>query len=303
MNIPSCKWQDDITNGEEVVECQHCGDLYEFKIFSIPSGKSIALTSSPFFNLVMMVSGTANITNRQSNFELKMGQVWLASSDESFRLGNIHKNQDAVVICVGVRAAMLSRFYERYDNALLHKKQAPNMMKSVLPRGKAPFIFPSCELTKLTLDSFRLFGQLDNDGLNALKLEELLLLKLNSDHGKMLANELLNQVNPEQEAFRRFMETNITNNWSLADYAKQIGMSLTSFKNMFSLVFRGSSPKSWINERRLRYADVQLHTTSKRLVDIALESGFSSQSYFTQLYKSKYRISPSLVRKECVSWV
>ncbi|WP_226648328.1 helix-turn-helix transcriptional regulator [Microbulbifer variabilis] len=300
MNIPSCKGQDRFSNRDVVVECQHCGDLFELKTYSIPRGKSVVLTFSPFVNLVMMVTGSASIKYDQSSFELTMGQVWLAGFDEEFELTNDLKEQDVVVICVGIRAAMLTRFYERYDNALLNKKQALKMVKSVLPKGKAPIIFPSCDLTRLTLDSFRLFSRLDDHGLNALKLEELLLLKLKSDHGQILADELLNRVNPAQEKFRRFMEANITKNWSIATYAKNIGMSLTSFKNMFGQVFRESSPKSWVNERRLRHADIQLRTTSKRLVDIAIESGFSSQSYFTQLYKSKYGVSPSEARQKCI---
>ncbi|WP_444933246.1 helix-turn-helix transcriptional regulator [Microbulbifer sp. JTAC008] len=300
MNTPSYKGQDGFRNSRVAIDCQHCGDLFELKTFSIPRGESIVLTFSPFVNLVMMVTGSAGIRYHQSNFELTIGQVWLAGSDEDFELSNNLKDQDIVVICVGIRAAMLTRFYERYDNALFRKEQALKMVKSVLPKGKDPIVFPSCELTRLTLDSFRLFSRLDDEGLNALKLEELLLLKLKSDQGQILADELLNRVNPVQEKFRRFMEANVTKNWCIATYAKNIGMSLTSFKNMFSQVFSESSPKSWINERRLRHANIQLRTTSKRLVDIALESGFSSQSYFTQLYKSKYGVSPSEARQKCI---
>ncbi|WP_413662027.1 helix-turn-helix transcriptional regulator [Microbulbifer sp. CNSA002] len=287
-----------MTYNEAVVECQHCGDLFELKTLLLPSGHSISFTFSPFVNLVMMVTGSANIISYQSSFELTMGQVWLAGSEEEYKLSNNGGDQEAVLICVGIREAMLARFYERHDNALLRKTQALNVVKSMLPRGKAPIVFPSCDLTKLTLDSFQLFRQLGDDRLNALKLEELLLLKLKGDHGQILASELLNRVNPAQEKFRRFMEANVTKNWTIATYAEHMGMSLTSFKDMFGQVFKESSPKMWINERRLRHADIQLRTSSRRLIDIAVESGFSSQSYFTQLYKSKYGIAPSEARQK-----
>ncbi|WP_444897025.1 helix-turn-helix transcriptional regulator [Microbulbifer sp. VAAC004] len=299
MNIALSKGQVCCSEREITIESHHSGDLIELITISIPQGKSAAFIFAPVINLVLMVAGSASITYNQSKFELSVGQVWLVGSDTDFNLSNKSESQDIVAICVRIREAMLARFYDRYDNALILKKQAAKMVESSLPKYASPIIFPSCELTRITLDSFRLLGRLDNDGLNALKLEELLLLKLNSEHGEILADELLNRVNPTHEKFRRFMESNTTKNWSVATYAKQIGMSLTSFKKMFGQVYKENSPKAWINEKRLRHADIQIRTTNRRLVDIALESGFSSQSYFTQLYKSKYGISPSEARQKC----
>ncbi|GAA5442512.1 HTH-type transcriptional activator RhaS [Microbulbifer sp. NBRC 101763] len=299
MDIPIGKEQNRFVNREVVVECRHCGSLFELKMLSVPYGESIGLNFSSPLNLIMVAAGTALVKGNQSSFELTVGQTWLASSNSDFRLSSDLRGHSIIIICVGIRAAMITRFYQRYDNTLLHKRNGINIDSSTLPEDKAPIVLPGCELTRLTLDSFRLFSLLGDDGLNTLKLEELLLLKLNSDHGPILAAELLNHINPLQENFRRFMEENFTKNWSVATFAKHIGMSLTSFKNMFGQVFRESSPKSWINERRLRYADAQLRTTRKRLIDIALDSGFSSQSYFTQLYKLKYGVSPLGARQQC----
>uniref|UniRef100_UPI00351B7704 helix-turn-helix domain-containing protein n=1 Tax=Endozoicomonas sp. Mp262 TaxID=2919499 RepID=UPI00351B7704 len=41
----------------------------------------------------------------------------------------------------------------------------------------------------------------------------------------------------------------------------------------------------------------QLVNTDKSIIDIALESGFNSQSYFTQLYRKRFNQTPSHSRQ------
>ncbi|MCO1333492.1 AraC family transcriptional regulator [Microbulbifer sp. OS29] len=300
MIITCRKESDEPSRGGSFIECQFPSDLFKLQKILVPPGEVVSLDFSSNVNLVMMISGSAGIECDciDARFQLDSGQVWLASAVNRFLLSSKGDGAEVVAICISIQAAMLDRFYERYSKALLRAKNK-QVGASVRPTCKNNlFIFPECDLVRFTLDSFNVFSQLGDDGLMVLKLEELLLLKLNSDYGRILADELLGQVNPENERFRRFMEANVTQNWSMVIYAKHIGMSLTAFKNMFGRVFREESPKAWINTRRLRYADIQLKTSNKRLVDVALDNGFSSQSYFTQLYKAKYGLPPSEVRQK-----
>ena len=73
-------------------------------------------------------------------------------------------------------------------------------------------------------------------------------------------------------------------------------MGLTSFKELFGSVY-GVSPRAWISERRILYAHHLLLNSEMSIVDIAMESGFSSQSYFTQSYRRRFGCTPSRSRQ------
>lgn len=154
------------------------------------------------------------------------------------------------------------------------------------------------DLTKnaiITLDKF------NNDNLSEvlrdLKLEELLLLILHSENGFSICQMLRKQTAKAAERLHLFMEKNFLSDWNLNQFAKEFGASLTTFKELFYEVYN-VSPRAWITERRLLYAYNLLLSSETRIVDIAIESGFSSQSYFTQSYRRRFGTTPSKVRNE-----
>ncbi|WP_217273962.1 helix-turn-helix transcriptional regulator [Shewanella sp. VB17] len=135
------------------------------------------------------------------------------------------------------------------------------------------------------------------DILYELKLEELLLLIVHSSSGSELCRLLRQQTNRSSDRLHIFMEKNYLKEWKLNEYAKEFGSSLTTFKELFFEVF-GVSPRAWITERRLLYAYNLLLSSETRIVDIAIEAGFSSQSYFTQSYRRRFGVTPSKVRTQ-----
>jgi len=128
-----------------------------------------------------------------------------------------------------------------------------------------------------------------------LKYEEMLILLLHSSGGAQLYALLSQQMNRTSERLRRFMELHYLKEWKLNDYAQEFGASLTTFKELFNEHY-GMSPRAWISERRLLYAHKLLLTSKMSIVDIAMEAGFSSQSYFTQSYRRRFGTTPSKVR-------
>jgi len=70
---------------------------------------------------------------------------------------------------------------------------------------------------------------------------------------------------------------------------------------LFLLAFGESGPqlmsiRAWISERRILYAHQLLLNSEMSIVDIAMEAGFSSQSYFTQSYRRRFGCTPSRAR-------
>lgn len=128
-----------------------------------------------------------------------------------------------------------------------------------------------------------------------LRIEELLILLLSTEQGSDLM-ALLRQLSHRQvDRLQIFMEKNHLKNWKLKQFAREFGMGLTTFKELFSHVY-GTSPRTWICERRIIYAHQLLLTTEMSIVDISMESGFSSQSYFTQSYHRRFNMTPSKAR-------
>lgn len=120
---------------------------------------------------------------------------------------------------------------------------------------------------------------------------------LTREFGRKVANNTIAD-NPQHARLLRFIENNIVNDWSLEYYARSVGMSLSTFRRVFHEVFDEPSPKAWLVRQRLRYAHAKLKHTNTNILDIAFDCGFSSQSYFTQAYKKRYGVAPSMVRKK-----
>lgn len=128
-----------------------------------------------------------------------------------------------------------------------------------------------------------------------LRIEELLILLLSTEQGADFM-ALLRQLSHRQvDRLKIFMEKNHLKNWKLKQFAREFGMGLTTFKELFNRVY-GTSPRTWICERRIIYAHQLLLTTEMSIVDISMESGFSSQSYFTQSYHRRFNMTPSKAR-------
>lgn len=81
-----------------------------------------------------------------------------------------------------------------------------------------------------------------------------------------------------------------------AEIAKAAGYSFYHLTRIFTAVI-GEPIGSYIQKRRLSNSCKQLLYTHKRIIDIAMESGFGSSEAFSRAFKSAYGISPALYRK------
>ncbi|EMS1065100.1 helix-turn-helix transcriptional regulator [Providencia stuartii] len=128
-----------------------------------------------------------------------------------------------------------------------------------------------------------------------LRISEFLLLLSYSEQGSKLLANLRQLSNRQAKRLQNFMENNFLKEWKLADFAKTFGMGLTTFKELFNAVY-STSPRSWISEKRIMYAHQLLVNTQMSIVEISMEAGFSSQSYFTQSYRKRFGYTPSKSR-------
>jgi AraC-like DNA-binding protein len=82
----------------------------------------------------------------------------------------------------------------------------------------------------------------------------------------------------------------------LADVAQAVGASPFSLCRAFKY-FMGLSIHQYLRRLRLRSGLEMLATSNSSLVDIALETGFSSHAHFTTSFRSEFGLSPSGFRR------
>lgn len=88
------------------------------------------------------------------------------------------------------------------------------------------------------------------------------------------------------------IDANITNGITLCSVAKKAGMTESAFSRRFSAV-NGISFKQYVVEKKIQHAVRLLKTTKKKMIDIALDSGFDSISGFYDAFKKKTGTTPS----------
>lgn len=98
------------------------------------------------------------------------------------------------------------------------------------------------------------------------------------------------------EAAINFMENHIDSDITVFDIARAVGYSYYHLSHIFPLYVH-ETIGSYLKNRKLSYATKLLLNTDKRLLDISLELGFTSNEAFTRAFKKRYHINPFHYRK------
>jgi AraC family transcriptional regulator len=93
-----------------------------------------------------------------------------------------------------------------------------------------------------------------------------------------------------------FMHDNLSRSIRLSELASLAGLSASQFGRAFK-VSTGMTPHKWHLAVRIEYAKRMLGDRKNRLVDIALEAGFSEQSHFTRVFTAANGVSPHAWRR------
>jgi AraC family transcriptional regulator, exoenzyme S synthesis regulatory protein ExsA len=164
---------------------------------------------------------------------------------------------------------------------------------SELPKY-SPFVIHGSDMEIAIRDSILKYLESQNENtskLMELKLEELFLMILAGNYRKQLLLFLHQLFDETSNTIEYVVGENLLKPFTLAQYSKLCGLSLSSFKREFTKHYH-ASPKEWINNERLNRAHLMLQNTSKNVSEVAFECGFESASYFIKLYKSKYGVTP-----------
>lgn len=133
-----------------------------------------------------------------------------------------------------------------------------------------------------------------SSGLIKIKLLELLFDVADTDENFYF--QFLQLKRKERKSITEVIEENIFNPVSLNDLAYLSGRSLSTFKREFKEIYN-TSPLNYIRNRRLDKAKELLTHTSFSVTDVCFSTGFENVSHFSKVFKERFGISPSLLKK------
>ncbi len=129
-----------------------------------------------------------------------------------------------------------------------------------------------------------------------LKINEILLLLLCGEHQQEVRAFLSHLFDQSAENISLIIRNNLFQPFTLEEYAKMCGLSLSSFKRQFARLY-DAPPKKWINEARLKHARELLLHSRNNVNEIAYECGFENVSYFIKQYRQLYGTTPKSAQR------
>jgi AraC family transcriptional regulator len=111
-------------------------------------------------------------------------------------------------------------------------------------------------------------------------------------HGGMAPHRLRKAIGLIDQHLAREEEGRV----ALRAVAKEVQMSYFHFSRAFKQSM-GMTPTNYIAERRIERAKKLMRETELPIVEIALRSGFSSQSHFTTSFRRLVGVTPRSFRK------
>lgn len=111
----------------------------------------------------------------------------------------------------------------------------------------------------------------------------------------------MKELSPLERAIE-YIESHLNEDIGLGDVSRETGYSYYHMTRLFSAVL-GESVGHYINRRRLYNASEALIRTDRRVIDIALDSGFESSEAFSRAFKAAFGSSPAEYRRAGLSLV
>ncbi|WP_369309387.1 helix-turn-helix transcriptional regulator [Providencia rettgeri] len=142
---------------------------------------------------------------------------------------------------------------------------------------------------KKVLDVFTYLLQLSED--NFLQFAYTYCLGFDNEYFSALLYKYISG----NKDFCSFIETHFMRQWSVVRLAQEFDLPVRKFNELFLCTY-GQTAKRWLLERRIKYAKQLLTTTSMRVIDIAIECGFSSHAHFTDRFRRYLNCSPKQYR-------
>lgn len=236
--------------------------------------------------LVFLLKGVKHIHLGEENIVAHAGDLILLKRGAYFMSDYITDGSDYQSLMLCTDDALLRAFISEdagFSSAAHMPRSIPSPM--VIPCS------PEVQQVRDTILSYLQHPHNNTSKLLELKIREVLLLLLSGPHQQAVLSFLFHMFDSSAESITLTIRYNLLQPFTLEEYAKMCGLSLSGFKREFSRLYH-APPKKWINEERLKHAQQLLLQTRKNVNEIADECGFENVSYFIKQYRLLYGTTP-----------
>lgn len=234
--------------------------------------------------LVLQVSGLFTLETAGQKISMKGGEMLLIRKNQ---LGQITKmplpgeNYETIVICL----------QEDLLRKIALEEQVEVQQKYI---GPPNILIPANDFLRGYFQSVMPYvrnpAEKLTEEMGILKIKEGVKLLLHAMPG--LSNFLFDFSEPHKIDLEKFMLSNFHFNIPVGKFAQLTGRSLAGFKRDFKKTF-DSSPRQWLQERRLTEARHLIEHKHRKPSAIYLDLGFESLSHFSHSFKKRFGKAPS----------
>ena len=253
------------------------------------------IVSVGIFNSLIARKNTKISKNRKATmFEIELP---IENSGISFIDNYSAEVKDNVIICAKPGQTRHTRFpFKCFFVHLIIKEGALYNTLTALPdfieiRNKAKYREIFEKLNKYYGTPF------ENDEIMLQSLVLELIYALSRDAKKQFGNQNTSGNYAVIENSVKYIKENLTDDLSLEAISARFNLSPIHFHNIFKVAV-GSTLRDYVEEQRIKKAVNMLISTELSLTEIALECGFSSQSYFSFVFKRRMKVTPRNYTKE-----
>jgi AraC-like DNA-binding protein len=235
--------------------------------------------------LAFQFSGETHIQHQNGVMVLKKNQVLLARKNQLTKTLKIPTaGEEYKIVSVILTDIVLHQFAldsdiinnKKYEGETILFLKPDTLIKSYF-QSLIPYVEKSKKISK---------------NLAAIKTSEAIELVLNQRPS--LKTFLFDFSNPHKIDLQKFMLQNFHYNVPIENFARLTGRSLAGFKRDFEKVFQ-TSPRKWLQEKRLTEAHHLIHKKKQKPGDIYLDLGFENLSHFYTSFKQKFGITPEML--------
>ena len=211
--------------------------------------------------------------------------------------GQIHRNfsidgTDGEYLCVLIHPSALQSPF--------HK--AMQSLKDIGGQNSAPFmvLFPDIQWQKVLIDAINTIYE---DILSGVERNILAILS----HAYGIVHSLMSNIPHDKEdggnahdlnsmrEMMGYMQMHYADRIIVSDISRAGKVGNSTCHSLFRK-FLGTSPMKYLLDLRMEKAISLLETTDASIAEIAEKTGFASPSYFSECFRDKYALSPSVYR-------
>lgn len=182
--------------------------------------------------------------------------------------------------CYSFSTGQIYSVYNEMQN-LLYEERNKTLRVTFVPISVGPEIVQTIEVLR----------HLDKQSL--LRFILMHMLSIERERGTAL---LMHFLSPNADLFELVYHHRLEP-WSVSTYARKLGLTNRKFNLLFIEAF-GMSAKNWLLRERLSHAKYLLETTTQKIIDILLVSGFTNPAHFSDCFRRHFYMTPTEARRK-----